>query len=256
MCRWVLSRLSGSSVSAFRVVPIRLVQPDTPWGSLGSFEFVWFVLVRLALVVARFVRFPLIPSGALCRSLVFFWFVRVGPGGLWLRSGVSVSFGCATGVAGFVRVRLVRSRAPWGSLGSSGFLYSIWVRSGGRCVLSGSFGACGWALEVVGFVKVRLVCSGAPWCFFGLVWFVRVHLVCPGGGGGGGGGAACRWVLLCSSCSSRCTIGVARFIWISLVRQNAPWGSLVSFTFIWFVRVGPGCSLGFILFVRGHTEGR
>ena len=69
-------------------------------------------------------------------------------------------------------------------------------------VRTGSSGSSGYAHVVVVFVRVRLVC---------------------------------RCVLLHSSGSFRCPMGVAR---ISLVRQDVPWGSLISLAFVWFVRVG------------------
>ena len=51
---------------------------------------------------AGFVRVPLVPYGALWRSLGYFgfiWSMQVGLGG---RSGSSGSFGCAMGVTGVV----------------------------------------------------------------------------------------------------------------------------------------------------------
>ena len=66
-----------------------------------------------------------------------------------------------------------------------------------------------------------------------------------------------RWVRFGSSCSLACTLGVAEFVRIRLVRPaaqraslgsfrfcliavGAPWVSLVSFWFVWFVGVQPG----------------
>ena len=70
-----------------RVHPVR---PGAPWVSLGS-----FTLVR---------------------------FIRVHPGCRLVSTDLAGSSGCALGVAGFIRVRLVSSREPCGSLGSSRFV--------------------------------------------------------------------------------------------------------------------------------------
>ena len=72
----------------------------------------------------------------------------------------------------------------------------------------------------------------------------------------------CRLVLLRSSGSSGCTLGVARFVWI---RQDEPWESLGSFGFVWSVHVrtggrcvrsgssgSSGCALGFAVFFRAR----
>ena len=87
-------------------VRVRLVPLVAPWVSPGS-----FLLVRLR------------PGG---RWVLFgaFRFVLVPPrdrgvrsGSSWsrcVRSGLSCSFGCVLGFAGFVRVRLVRPGVPWG----------------------------------------------------------------------------------------------------------------------------------------------
>ena len=58
----------------------------------------------------------------------------------WDHSGGSSLSGCALGIAGFVRVRLVRLRVPCDMLGSFGFDWCVRVRAGGRLVRSGSSG--------------------------------------------------------------------------------------------------------------------
>ena len=111
-------------------------------------------------------------------------------------------------------------------LGSFMFVWFVPV-----CPGSGLFGRSGapwWSLG-----SMHLLCPVATLgslVSFGFVWFVRVlH--------------GCRWVLLRTSGSSRCALGVARFVGIRLVRQDAPWfrsrsfarepwGSLGSFGFI------------------------
>ena len=113
MRRGSRSDSSGSSRCAFGVsalVRFILVRTCTPWGSLGSFGFIWFLRVR--------------PGGHLVCLGSSAWFgsrVRV--------SGSFGSCGWALEVVGFDGVRLVRRGAPLRSLDSSGF---VRVRYGGR----------------------------------------------------------------------------------------------------------------------------
>ena len=89
---WVRSNSSGKPRCALGVTGIRLVRLGPPWGSLGSFGFVWFVTLR-----------PGVRSGS---------------------SGMSV---CTLGVVGFDLVCLVRPGAPWVSLSSFGFVWFVRV---------------------------------------------------------------------------------------------------------------------------------
>ena len=145
------------------------------WGSLGSFGFLWLVRVCR---VGRLVRSgsPSSFGSALC-SFPFLWFVWERPGNHCVRSSSSCSSGCAVGVAGFVRVRLLSPFAPWLSLcsfgfhlvrlgtslvsfGSHGFVCFVsFVRVHPGClrVRFASFGSSGFALVVAEFVAVRLV---------------------------------------------------------------------------------------------------
>ena len=79
------------------IVCVCLVCFSLPLWSLGSFWFVWFVLVR---PVCRWVLWC--SSGSSGCTLV----------GHWVISDSSASSSCALGVAGFVRDRLVRPGAP------------------------------------------------------------------------------------------------------------------------------------------------
>ena len=95
---WVhASAMSGCGLGVAGFFRVRLVRPGAPRGWLGSFGFVCFVRVR--------------PGDRLVLSHTSSssWCAVVGH---WVRSRSSASFGCALGVAGFVRVRLVRPRAP------------------------------------------------------------------------------------------------------------------------------------------------
>ena len=95
-------------------------------------------------------------------------FIRV----LWVHSGTHWlwlgSFGVVGLCNGFIRVRLVRSLAPWGS----------WVHTG----------SLGCALGFVGFIRGCWVRSGAPWGSFGFIrgrlarscWFIRGRWVRSG----------------------------------------------------------------------------
>ena len=60
----------------------------------------------------------------------------------------------------FICFDLADSRAHWGSLGSFGLVWFIWVRPGCRWVHSGLFGSFGCALWVVVFIRVR---RGGRW---------------------------------------------------------------------------------------------
>ena len=97
-----------------------LVRSRAPWGKLGSFGSVRFILGR-----NESLYFGSGSSDSTKCALgvsCFLWFVRVHPGGRLVCLGSTASFGSSLGVAGFVRVRLVPSRALWGSLGSFVFL--------------------------------------------------------------------------------------------------------------------------------------
>ena len=71
------------------------------------------------------------------------------------QSGSFGSFGRTLGVVGLIRVRIVHSGVPWGSLGSFGFVWFIRAHPGCDRVHLRSFGS------------------------FGFVWFIRA---CTGGG--------------------------------------------------------------------------
>ena len=98
------------------------------------------------------------------------WLVRLSALGVaaldrvrLVRSGAPLgslgSFDCAHGGAGFVLVCLVRPLTPCGSLGLLGFEQ---VFPGGGLVRSGSSDSSWCALRVTGFVRVRLVHPGTP----------------------------------------------------------------------------------------------
>ena len=206
---------------------------------LGSFRFVWFV--RCALEFAGFGGslgfFPvrLVRLGAAYESLGYFWvrlflsgaplgllgsfrfvwFVRVRPGGRWVLSGLTCSYGCALKVAGFMGLLSpVAARVSMGSFVFVWFIRFRLVHPGApwdRCFFPGASGSSTCALGVDWLVRVRLPRTGARLGLlvsFGFVWFVQVR---PGG---------------------------------RLVRvfcMDAPLVSLGSFVWIRFVRLYPGC---------------
>ena len=148
--------------------------------------------------------------------------------------------GCALDVAGFLRVNLVRSGAPWVSLGSYGLVWFVRMHPGGRWVRLGSSCSSDGALSVVGFVMVRVVRLGAPWVYqgsfrftlssgsaLGVARLVRVCLFRAGR----------AWGSLGSSGSFRSALGVAGFFSVFLVCSCGPLRSLSSFGFVWFVWV-------------------
>ena len=182
-CRWVRFGLFGTYGCVF--------------GAIGIFRCVCFVCVRV-----RFAYVRSCTTWVLLNSFGYICFFREGSGGLWvslcscgwfvlLRSGVSLglftferpweswirlhSFGCALGVAGSVRVRLVRLDAPSGSLGSFEFVSSDQLRPVYHRLLSGSSGSSGssgYAMGVAGFFRV---CPCAPWWSLGLLLLVPVR---------------------------------------------------------------------------------
>ena len=87
------------------------------------------------------------------------------PGGRWI---LSISFGSCLEVVGFDRVRLVRPRAPWGSLDSFGLVSFVWVQFGGRWVSLGSSGSFGCAMLMAEFVLVITGYVWVPLCRFGI----------------------------------------------------------------------------------------
>ena len=233
--RWIRSSsICDLCVAGF--ARVRLVRPGSPWGSMCSFGFVWFVPVRpwglsvrsgssgssqCVLGVAGFFRFRLVRRGAPWRSLGsfgFVWFVTM-----------------ALGVTRFDRLRMVRPSAPLRSLSSIRCVWFVLVRPGGLWVRSDSSCSSGCALGVLEFVWVRLVHPGAKWW---VVEFVRVHLVCPGAPWTSVGSfgfvwfvrvcPGCRWVRSGSSALSGCALVVADFMLVCLLRPFAPWRSLGS----------------------------
>ena len=187
---------SGCSLGVAVVVRVRQACPDAPSWALGSFAFVSFVrlcspdrevrrgssgssrcthgvvgffLVRLvlsvcSLAVAGFFLARLVRPGALWGSFRHVWFIKMRPGG-----------------TGFV---WARSRAPQWSLGSFGFLKSLWVCSGCRrlwFVRAGPggrwvrWGSPGCAMRVAGFIRVRLVRPVVPQGVTGFIWFRLVR---------------------------------------------------------------------------------
>ena len=170
-------------------------------------------------------------------SLVFVGFIRASPGGRRVHSGSLGSFGWSGsfGFVGFIRSRpvgflracprgrlvisvrwvhpsavwgcLVHSGAPWGSSGSTAFVWFIRV---GRRIHSG----------------VPRWSSGS----FRLVGLVRAL---PG----------CRRVLSCSLGSLRRALGVVGFIRVGWVHSGAQWGT--SDSVVRFIRARHG-GLGFI----------
>ena len=128
--RWVRLGSSVFSGCAFRsalrvagLFRVLLVRPGAPRGLLGSFGFVWLVRVRpvgclvlsgwssfgSTLRVAGFGRVRLVCSSVPRGSLGSFGLVLlvwIHPEGRLVHA--STSSGCALGVAGFVRVRVVR----------------------------------------------------------------------------------------------------------------------------------------------------
>ena len=58
--------------------------------------------------------------------------IWVKRGGRWFHSGSLGSIGCNLRVSGFIQVRWLHSRSPWGSVASFGVAGFIWVRPGGR----------------------------------------------------------------------------------------------------------------------------
>ena len=109
--------------------------------------------------------------------------IPVRHGGRGVRSCAFAPFPCAHVVAGFVRVRSVDSRLPWGSSGSLMCLSSVPVYPSSRRVRSCAFApipcATGWSasFSCVQFIPVRpWVCSGtfAPLsCALEIVRYVR-----------------------------------------------------------------------------------
>ena len=103
-------------------ISVRSAHSCAPWGSLGSFG--------CALRVVGFIGFHLGEARGWSCSFWCVGFVRAHPGGRRVHFGSLCSFERVLGVVRFIRVRCVRSGAPWGSLGSIV----------GALVLSGSFG--------------------------------------------------------------------------------------------------------------------
>ena len=267
MCTEGLRVLSGSSdssgcalgVSGF--VRFGLVRPGSPWDSLGSFGFVWFVRLGpgVLCVLSGSSGSFLSALGAL--SLFgYVWFIRMHPTGLLLR--------CGQVDAGFFFVRLVRHGVPYFSLGSFRLLRFIPVGPGVTRIvsflrvrtrglrnlwgISGSFrnalGVAGLVLglsglfapEVARFVRARLIRLAVP-CVslssFALVWFVRVS---PGGSLGSFGLLCFVWLCPGSrwvhSGSSACALGLLQ---VTMVRSGASLELLGSFGFVWLVLVHP-----------------
>ena len=108
-----------------------------------------------------------------------------------------------------------------GSLVCLGFDLFVRVRPGGCWVLSGSSFLYGCDLSVDGFM--RLLCPAAAWrsttsgCCLVVAGFVQFGLVRP--------------------CTPSGSLGSSGFC------PGAPWVSLGSFWFVWFVRVRPGVRL-------------
>ena len=169
-------------------------------------------------------------------------------------SGSLVSLGRSLQAVRVIRIRWVRSGAPWGSTGIFGVVGFIRVRPGGSRVHAGSLCSFGRALEVVGFIRFLGVHSGAA-CgasgslgsfrrALGVVGFILVRWVhslvsfsflvfiraCPEN----------RQVHSCSLCSFRCaqaSLVFTRVCWIDL---DVARGSSGSFGFVGFIRVRPG----------------
>ena len=159
-----------------------------PWGSLRTFGIALGVvgLIRARPGCPRIHSCPLgrecpggdgVRSCAPLRSSGSFMLIAY-PGGRRVHSGSLGSFVRALVVGGFIRVRCVRSGAPWVSSSSFGFIRGL---PGGRRVHSGSLGSFRRGLGVVGFINVRWVHSGAHWRSsvysgsFGSFWHDLIH---------------------------------------------------------------------------------
>ena len=105
--------------------------------------------------------------------------IPVRPGGRWVISGAFGSFPCALGFVGFVGVRSVHTREPWGWRVRSCAFGSYPCAIGWR-VRSCAFGPLPCDLVVFVFVWERSVDSLAPWVSSGSFECVRSTPVVPG----------------------------------------------------------------------------
>ena len=120
--RWIHMGSFGSlrcALGVFGFIRVRLVHSGAPRGALGSSGVVGFTPVRPG---CRCVHPWSIGSLGCALWVVGFILggTQVCPGGSWVHTGSFGSLRCALGVFGFIRVRCVRSGAPWGTLGSLG----------------------------------------------------------------------------------------------------------------------------------------
>ena len=127
-------------------------------------------------------------------------------------------------VAGFFRVHLVGSGAPWVSLGSGSLVHQD--ASGGAMRVVGFFevcrflserlmvrsGLCGSSGRALGVVRVRLDRPGRPLRYLGSFRFLWFVLVRPGG----------RWVCSGSHGPSVLGLGVSGLFKVPLVRSREP----------------------------------
>ena len=233
---------TGSLGSLWRAIGVvGLIQGPScaHWGSYGSSAV---VVIDPELTVCRWVHPGSLDS--LRGSSGVDGFTLTGPGCRWIR-----------------RRRLVCSRAPWESLGSSGDVVFTRTRSMGHWVNPGSLSSGTHALGVDGFISGRSFRSWWSLGSSGVVVFAPAH---PGGscvhlgslgslahalGFVGFMQARCvcsrtLWDSLGSFFSLAPALGTVGFIWCRLVRSHAPRGHWVHQ--VWLCSLSGAGGFGFI----------
>ena len=262
------------SLSSSGIVGFTITRPGGHWANPGSLYSLSRALGVVGFTCAR-------PGGrwvhpeSLCSvvcalgvmqsswgRLVHFGSMGARRGVCWVHSGSFGALKRALGVIGFIWGRWVHSRAPWGSLRSSGracpsgrwihpVLLGSHVRTLGVVGLTRArpSGRCGHlversslerALGFVGFIRGRWVQSRTPWVSLSLFWFVGFIRVGPGGGWVN----PCRWGLSHAPCVPLGLSGVVLFtrarIRCHCVHSCAPCVSFGSSGVIGFTHARPG----------------